>query len=169
MGVSRMVKKWCVLPSAIMLFLLLTGCGGNQSANPTAQPTSAPISESLVTESTVEPTAQGSLSTESSATAGGPDADGDGLPDAPEILLSTDPNNPDTDGDGQNDREDKQPTFTDNPISETTTTQGFRINSILVENNVGANNRAVSDHLELSITNITNTTLTNFDVYYIFT
>lgn len=33
-----------------------------------------------------------------------PDADGDGLSDAVEGNLNTDPNNPDTDGDGENDR-----------------------------------------------------------------
>jgi hypothetical protein len=33
----------------------------------------------------------------------GVDTDGDGLPDALEILLGLDPNNPDTDGDGTND------------------------------------------------------------------
>lgn len=94
------------------------------------------------------------------------DADGDGLPDSTESLLMTDPNNPDTDGDGQNDRLDTTPIFTDTLIVETSTTVGFTLNSILAENNVDANNQAVSDHLELSITNTSGTTLTGFDIYY---
>ena len=37
---------------------------------------------------------------------GGPDSDGDGLSDAEEEALGTDPNNPDTDGDGYEDGEE---------------------------------------------------------------
>lgn len=155
-----MMRKFFILPSVALLVLLLAACGGNPpSAQPT--PTSSPSSGAVtVAPSTADTTV---------VTAAGPDADGDGVPDTAESLLGTDPNNADTDGDGQNDRVDNNPIVAENPITETSTTVGFTINSILVENNVDANNQPVSDHLELSITNTANTDLTNFDIFYTIT
>lgn len=97
------------------------------------------------------------------------DTDGDGIPDSAEAVLGTDPNNPDTDGDGQNDLADKQPVFAENPIQETSTTQGFTISGLLVENNTDANGAPVADHLEFKVTNTGSQELSNFDIYYTIT
>ncbi|MCB0040437.1 MAG: hypothetical protein KDE23_12200 [Caldilinea sp.] len=139
-------KHFALLVSAVLGSLLLAACGG-ASATPTSQP--ANINNS-----------------KPAATASGPDADGDGIPDSAEALLGTDPNNADTDGDGQNDLADAQPTFADNPIQETSTQAGLKINSVLVENNVDATGGGAPDHLELQVTNTGATEMTNFDVYY---
>ncbi len=144
-----MFRKSIFLPLIGLLALLLAACGGNST------PTQ-----------TTNTSAQTSSTANVSATPAGPDADGDGIPDSAESLLGTDPNNADTDGDGQNDRVDSNPIVAENPVSETSATVGFTINTILVENNVDASNQAVSDHLELSLTNTANTDLTNFDIFY---
>ena len=106
-------------------------------------------------------------SSASSAAADGPDTDGDGI--TAEKVLGTDPNNADTDGDGQNDLADQSPMMTDNPIQESSTTQGFTISGLLVENNEDANGAGVPDHLELKVTNTGTADLTNFDIYYTIT
>jgi hypothetical protein len=51
-------------------------------------------------------------------TQGSPDTDGDGIPDAAEVVLATDPGSADTDGDGTEDLADEAPLFTANLISE---------------------------------------------------
>ena len=63
------------------------------------------------------------------------DTDGDGVPDASEILLGTDPMVADTDGDSQNDLTDANPTFMANPIDMTGAPATFAIKEALVENN----------------------------------
>ena len=55
------------------------------------------------------------------------DTDGDGIPDAAEPVLGTDPLNADTDGDGVNDLADKQPLIAENPIAQTGNSNGFTI------------------------------------------
>jgi hypothetical protein len=99
----------------------------------------------------------------------GPDSDGDGVPDSAEVLLGTDPNNPDTDGDGQNDLADADPLSAANPIKEGSTTVGFTIDSIAVENNVDVSGAGVPDHLELAISNTTQSDIDGFDIYYTLT
>lgn len=101
-----------------------------------------------------------------STTAKGTDTDGDGIPDSAEPTLGTDPNNPDTDGDGLNDLKDPKPLFADNPIQESSTTVGFKIDSGIVENNVDAAGKPAPDHLELKVTNTGSSDLSDFDVYY---
>jgi len=57
----------------------------------------------------------------------------------------------------------------DNPISNTSTVQALKIDSVLVENNVDSTGKATSDHLEIALTNTGTTELTAFEVYYTFT
>lgn len=130
---------------SIILFstLLLAACGGTQ------------------------PAAQSASSSASAST--GPDTDGDGIPDSAEAVLGTDLNNPDTDGDGQNDLADQNPVYADNPIQETSTTAGFAISGLMVENNVDTDGAAVADHLEFKVSNPGTSDLSNFEIYYTIT
>jgi len=95
------------------------------------------------------------------------DTDSDGLPDIVEKTLGTDPNNKDTDGDGQNDKEDKDPVFAEDPINNNSTTEGFIITSVLVENNIDlVTNKAADDHLEIELKNTSGNELKGFEVFY---
>ncbi|MCA9911952.1 MAG: hypothetical protein KC496_01325 [Anaerolineae bacterium] len=143
-----MSKKLLIFPVALVLMVVLAACGGTTTTPTVAQTTSQ---------------------NSSAATSAGPDADGDGIPDSAETLLGTDPNNADTDGDGILDLDDNEPTSLDNPINENSTTVGFTIDNILVENNQNADGSDAPDHLELTVTNTTTVDITNFDVYYTIT
>lgn len=55
------------------------------------------------------------------------------------------------------------------PIKDQSTKEGFKITSIIVENNTGSSGNPVSDHLQLTLQNLTNTDLSNFEVYYTIT
>lgn len=131
--------------AAITAGLALGGCSASTGGAKTTAPTKAAASSTA-------------------------DADGDGLPDGTEVLLGTDQNNPDTDGDGQNDKVDTAPLQADNPITETATTQSFKIDSVLAENNVDAGGADAPDHLELTVTNTGAADITNgWDLYYTLT
>jgi len=149
-----MSKKLLTLISLFLTgVLLLTACGAaNQT--PSAGGNKAPAKQNQAANSS------------SSAAAKGPDADGDGIPDSAEPTLGTDPNNADTDGDGQNDLSDPKPLFLENPITETGADVGFKIDNILVENNVDAAGKIAPDHLELKVTNTGAADLSDFDIYY---
>lgn len=102
----------------------------------------------------------------STASAAGPDTDGDGVPDASEILLGTDPLNPDTDGDGINDLQDTAPVWLDDPLAQSGPTPAFEIKEALVENNFDFEARKdATDHLELLLANTGDTDLANLSVY----
>ncbi len=58
---------------------------------------------------------------------------------------------------------------TDNPISNTSTVQALKIDSVLVENNVDSSGKAASDHLEIALTNTGTNELTAFEVFSTFT
>ena len=57
-----------------------------------------------------------------------------------------------------------------NPISNTATADGLRIDSVLVENNVDpATGATADDHLEIALSNTTNVELSGFEIFYTFT
>lgn len=95
------------------------------------------------------------------------DTDGDGVPDASEVLLGTDPLVADTDGDGQNDLADADPAFMANPLDMTGAPATFAIKEALVENNYDyAAKKDATDHLELLVTNSGSAPLTGLSIYY---
>lgn len=153
-----------ILGLLFSLMLIVSACGGGST--PTATPQPAPTAAAPAQSNTTTTT---NNTTTSKPAASGPDSDGDGIPDDAEKVLGTDPNNPDTDGDGQNDLADPKPLFADNPIQESSTTVGFTIDSIAVENNVDAQGAGVPDHLELKVSNNTQKAIDNFDIYYTLT
>ena len=57
----------------------------------------------------------------------------------------------------------------DNPISNTSTAQTLRIDSVLVENNVGPSGKDASDHLEIAMTNTGQAPLAGVEIFYTFT
>ena len=92
------------------------------------------------------------------------DLDGDGIPDAAEKLLGTNPYTADTDGDGITDLEDPQPTMLDNPIAESSIdTLPVKVKDARVENNQAA------DHLEIMLQNTGKVTLANWGIFYTIT
>ncbi len=100
------------------------------------------------------------------AYAAGLDTDGDGIPDASEVLLGTDPMNPDTDGDGLNDLEDQAPVSLADPIAQSGPVAPFAIKEALVENNYDfAAKKDAPDHLELLVTNSTPVEVKDFSLY----
>ena len=95
------------------------------------------------------------------------DTDGDGVPDASEVLLGTDPLVADTDGDGQNDLADADPAFMANQLDMTGAPATFAIKEALVENNYDyAAKKDATDHLELLVTNSGAAPLTGLSMYY---
>ncbi len=98
------------------------------------------------------------------ATATPGDLDGDGIPDAAEKILGTNPYTADTDGDGLTDLEDPQPTMLDNPIVESSTEQmPVLVKDVRVENNQDA------DHLEITLQNTGKVSLMNWEIFYTIT
>ncbi len=158
-GPARTIRAWrrpLLLSAAAVLggSLLIAGCTSTPTAT-TAAPGGA----------TVTTAAAGSVNT-----ANGADTDGDGVPDSAETLLGTDPQVADTDGDGQNDAVDPAPASLDNPIVESATAVGFKIDSMILENNVDSGGADVNDHVELVVTNTGTADLgQGFDLYYTLT
>ncbi len=56
-----------------------------------------------------------------------------------------------------------------NPIKNTATASGIKISSVMVENNTDAAGNAVSDHLQVTLQNLTGKTLSNLEAYYTIT
>jgi hypothetical protein len=64
----------------------------------------------------------------------------------------------------------EKPTFVENPIKNDATTEGFKIVDALVENNIDPTTKKdVNDHLELSLKNISEKDMTDFEIYYTIT
>ncbi len=57
----------------------------------------------------------------------------------------------------------------DNPITNSSTVPALTIDSVLVENNVDSAGKAVSDHLEIALTNTSSSELSGFEIFYTFT
>lgn len=94
------------------------------------------------------------------------DTDGDGVPDASEVLLGTDPMVADTDGDGLNDLADTDAAFMPNLMKMDGPAAPFSIAEALVENNYDPVKKAdAADHLELLIKNPGATDLTGLSIY----
>lgn len=53
-----------------------------------------------------------------------------------------------------------------NPIKNTATALGIKITSVMVENNTDTAGNAVSDHLQITLQNLTGKTLSNLEAYY---
>lgn len=94
------------------------------------------------------------------------DTDGDGVPDAAEKVLGTDPLNPDTDGDGANDLADKDPLSAPNPISQDGAKGSFTFSAKVEDNFDPITKKDVSDHLELEVKNASGEALKNLAVFY---
>jgi len=94
------------------------------------------------------------------------DTDGDGVPDAAEPVLGTDPLNADTDGDGVNDLKDKDPVNATNPIVQTGKPNGLSFTAKVEDNFDPTTKKGVSDHLELEVKNTSGEALKNFSMYY---
>ena len=145
---------YAIMATLLLSATILGGCGQTGSSG-----SSTPNSGSAST----TPTTQNADSTASGTSQKG-DEDGDGIPDTVEKTYGTNPHTADTDGDGTNDKEDAQPVYTDNLISETSTTAlPITITDSRVEDN------ATADHLEITFTNNGTTDLSNFDIYYTIT
>lgn len=148
-----MKKKFYLLPLCILCTVLaLAGCSKN---SPNTQNTTPPTN----IQNTTSPTAGGQL-----------DTDGDGLPDAAEKVLGTNPYASDTNGNGISDKDDPNPLFTENTIKETSTTAlPIEIKDIRVEDNVGPDKKDAPDHLEITIKNTGSKTLDKFEIYFTIT
>jgi hypothetical protein len=94
------------------------------------------------------------------------DSDGDGVPNAAEVVLGTDPLNADTDGDGVNDLQDKDPVFAANPIPQTGKPNGFTFSAKVEDNADPVTKATVSDHIEVEIKNTSGEALKDVVMYY---
>jgi hypothetical protein len=139
-----MKKNMLVILMVVALCMgTLTGCAEEQpqvSANSNVNPTNSPL---IITTD---------------------DLDGDSLPNAVEKVYGTNPYTADTDGDGVNDKEDKDPAFTENPIMETSAAAlPIEIKDVRVEDN------ATADHLEITLINTSAQDMSSFDIYFTIT
>ena len=94
------------------------------------------------------------------------DTDGDGVPDAAEPVLGTDPLNPDTDGDGMNDLADKAPLVAANPIAQIGKPNALTFTAKVEDNFDPVTNKNASDHLELEVKNTSGGPLKGLQIFY---
>jgi hypothetical protein len=160
--------------AAIVIILavsVLTGCLNNNNPAAVADGSTLTVAGATIksqgqTASGNETAAEGTNAQASNLK----DTDSDGLPDIVEKTLGTDPNNKDTDGDGQNDKDDKDPAVAENLINNSSANEGFKITSMLVENNIDpVTKNAVDDHLEIELKNTSGKDIKGFEVYYTIT
>lgn len=96
----------------------------------------------------------------------GTDTDGDGVPDAAEAVLGTDPLNADTDGDGINDLADKQAVNAENPVPQAGKPNAVSFTAKVEDNFDPVTKKDVPDHLELEVKNTSGENLTDLVVFY---
>jgi hypothetical protein len=94
------------------------------------------------------------------------DTDGDGIPDAAEPVLGTDPLNADTDSDGTNDLADKSPVSAENPIPQTGKPNALGFTAKVEDNFDAVTKKDVSDHLELEVKNTSGEGLRDLVMFY---
>jgi hypothetical protein len=94
------------------------------------------------------------------------DTDKDGVPDAAEAVLGTDPLNADSDGDGANDLADKNPVSAENPLAQTGKPNGFTFTAKVEDNFDPVTKQDMSDHLELEVKNTSGESLKGLAVHY---
>jgi hypothetical protein len=94
------------------------------------------------------------------------DADGDGVPNAAEKVLGTDPSQADTDGDGVNDLRDKDPVFAENTLLKPGKDDGFVLTGQVEDNIDEITKKSAEDHLELNIKNTSKSDLISLSAYY---
>ncbi len=94
------------------------------------------------------------------------DTDGDGVPDAAEAVLGTDPLNADTDGDGVNDLADKNPVEAANTIAQIGKPNALTFTAKVEDNFDPVTKKDASDHLELEVKNTSGELLKGLMVYY---
>jgi hypothetical protein len=99
-------------------------------------------------------------------TAHAADADGDGVPNAAEKVLGTDPAQADTDGDGVTDLKDKDPVFAENTLTKTGKPNGFMLTGLVEDNIDEVTKKSANDHLELTLKNTSGEDLTSLVAYY---
>ncbi len=117
----------------------LAACGSSSTSTPTTQ--AAPTPTGGPTASTTADTTGGTAAVPPAGTVGGTTAPAGG----PVLPVA------------------------DNPISNTSTVQSLKIDSVIVENNVDSSGKAASDHLEIALANTGTTQLTALEVFYTFT
>jgi hypothetical protein len=138
------------LAIALMGTVLFSGCSQSAGSSTSGQQQATGSAQ----QSTPTPSS-------SNVSTDGTDTDGDGIPDSVEKVYGTNPYTADTDGDGVNDKDDTKPVYTDNLITESSTSVlPIVITDARVEDN------ATADHLEISMKNTGTSDLSNFDMYY---
>ena len=94
------------------------------------------------------------------------DTDGDGVPDAAEAVLGTDPLNPDTDGDSANDLADKEPLVAANTIVQQGKPNGLAFTAKVEDNFDPVTKKDASDHMELEVKNTAGEPLKDITIFY---
>ena len=93
------------------------------------------------------------------------DTDGEGLPDAAENVLGTDPTNTGTNGNGVADGKDKEPLDVENPIKAGGAQGGLKFTCKVEDNADAATGKSTDDHLEIDLTNTSGAVLAGLAMF----
>lgn len=98
------------------------------------------------------------------------DSDKDGIPNDVEKVYGTNPYAADSDGDGMNDKDDNNPVQLSNPIKESGSRDlQIRVKDARVEDNFDTNHSDLPDHLQITLLNKGEKSLSNIELYYTIT